>query len=197
MQWLNEPPRWHADGNRLWMTTGPQTDFWRTTHYGFIRDSGHFYGESKAGDFTARVIVRGKYEALYDQAGLMLRADARDWIKAGIEMTDDVAHLSVVVTRECSDWSVIPLPELRGAIELRLSRHGAAIRVEYRPADPSQANGWRMARLAYFPHPSGESAPFDVGVMACSPQRTEGPGFEAEFEGFVVGQAISPQLHQG
>ncbi len=197
MHWLNEPPHWRVDGSRLSMTTGLQTDFWRTTHYGFIRDNGHFYGEPRVGDFTARVVVHGKYEALYDQAGLMLRAGDLYWIKAGVEMTDGVPHLSVVVTRECSDWSVIPLPDLRGPIELRLSRHGAAIRVEYRPAGDAGSIRWNMARLAHFPHPSGESAPFDVGVMACSPQRTEGPGFEAEFEGLGIGEAISPQLHQG
>ena len=31
-------------------------------------------------------------------------------MKCGIELVDGVQHASVVVTREYSDWSVVPLP---------------------------------------------------------------------------------------
>lgn len=41
MQWLNEPLEWSYSGNRLIVKTSPKADFWRTTHYGFIPDSGH------------------------------------------------------------------------------------------------------------------------------------------------------------
>jgi regulation of enolase protein 1 (concanavalin A-like superfamily) len=41
MQWLNEPPVWQADDGRLHVVTGLKTDFWRVTHYGFVRDNGH------------------------------------------------------------------------------------------------------------------------------------------------------------
>jgi regulation of enolase protein 1 (concanavalin A-like superfamily) len=43
LHWQNEPPAWSADGGRIAVTTAPQTDFWRKTHDGGIRDSGHFY----------------------------------------------------------------------------------------------------------------------------------------------------------
>jgi len=35
-----------------------QTDFWRLTDYGFIRDNAHIYGESIATDFDLSVRVR-------------------------------------------------------------------------------------------------------------------------------------------
>ena len=38
------------------------------------------------GDFRHR--VRARYDALYDQAGIMVRLDERKWIKAGIEESD-------------------------------------------------------------------------------------------------------------
>jgi uncharacterized protein len=38
MHWLNEPPEWHEANDALTVTTGAKTDFWRETHYGFIRD---------------------------------------------------------------------------------------------------------------------------------------------------------------
>ncbi len=36
MDWYNEPPRWTVDGDTITIRSGPKTDFWRTTHYGFI-----------------------------------------------------------------------------------------------------------------------------------------------------------------
>jgi regulation of enolase protein 1 (concanavalin A-like superfamily) len=42
MKWLNEPKHWQADEQSLHMSVDAATDFWRITHYGFIRDSGHF-----------------------------------------------------------------------------------------------------------------------------------------------------------
>lgn len=41
LDWLNEPPKWREDKGTLHVTTGEKTDFWRRTHYGFIRDDGH------------------------------------------------------------------------------------------------------------------------------------------------------------
>ena len=85
MEWFNQPPAWDDGGATITVHTAARTDFWRTTHYGFIRDSGHFYYRPVAGDFTAEVEVRGRYQDLYDQAGLMVRQDAHTWMKCGIE----------------------------------------------------------------------------------------------------------------
>src|SRR5687768_13773727 len=109
MQWLNEPPEWREENGVLTVTTGPKTDFWRETHYGFTRDDGHLRYETTEGDFTASVTFRCHYRKLYDQAGLMLRLDERNWVKAGIEFVGDRQRLSVVVTRDFSDWSTMPL----------------------------------------------------------------------------------------
>jgi len=37
MDWYNEPPMWTVHGSTITVKSGPKTDFWRTTHYGFIR----------------------------------------------------------------------------------------------------------------------------------------------------------------
>src|ERR1700677_2854829 len=96
--WLNAPAAWRLDGGALKVTTDRSTDFWRETHYGFTRDSGHFFGCSVEGDFTAQLRVRAKYEALYDQAGIMVRIDKHRWLKAGIENSDGACMLSSVLT---------------------------------------------------------------------------------------------------
>ena len=150
-----------------------------------MRDNGHAWLAPVVGDFSLAVRFRGGYEALYDQAGLMLRQDAGAWIKTGVEYTDGVMHFSVVVTHGRSDWSVIPLPEATPATEVaaRLTRHGDAVRVQY----ALDGGPWRMARLAPF-----ADGPARAGIMACSPERA---GFRARFEGLEIGPPIERKLH--
>ena len=183
--WLNPPPRWSGDAGGLEVETGGATDFWRETFYGFVRDSGHAWLAPVEGDFSLSARFRGAYEALYDQAGLMLRLDATAWIKTGIEFTDGIMHFSVVVTGARSDWSVIPLPEATPGSEVaaRLTRHGDAVRVQY----ALDGGPWRMARLAPF-----AAAPARAGIMACSPERA---GFRVRFEALEIGPPIARQLH--
>ena len=184
MEWLNEPPVWQADKGHLRVVTGPKTDFWRVTHYGFIRDNGHFYHERRAGDFTIQAKIEARYEALYDQAGVMIRVDAANWIKAGVEYTDGLPHFSVVVTRDFSDWSVLP-GKAAGPVWLRLTKAGSAIRIQY----SADGVSFPMLRLAYFP----DADPTQVGLMCCSPERE---GLEVEFSSFHIGEPISAPLHE-
>ena len=175
MAWLNEPPGWNSQGDSLIVTAGPKTDFWRTTHYGFIRDNGHCYYRRVAGDFTAEVRFSGRYAAQYDQAGLMLRQDERTWLKCGIEFVDGVQHVSAVVTREFSDWSVVPLAQNPPTVWLRVARHGPAVEVSY----ALDGLTYSLLRLAYLT--TGES--LLVGPMCAAP---DGDGFEVAFEGFAI-----------
>ena len=153
--WLNPPDDWSGDAARLQLRTNASTDFWRETFYGFIRDNAHAFSPV-SGDFSASAKVHGDYEALYDQAGLFLRIDETHWIKAGIEFTDGLMHFSVVVTRDVSDWSVIPLPNAKPTdeVSVRLTRHGDAVRVQF----SIQGSPWQLARLCPFPAADAESA---------------------------------------
>jgi regulation of enolase protein 1 (concanavalin A-like superfamily) len=93
-----------------------------------------------------------------------------------------------VVTREVSDWSVIPLPAAKPTDELlvRLTRHGDDVRIQYRIGAMA---AWQMARLASF-----SPADAQAGIMACSPERA---GFRARFRDVVIGPPIARQLHAG
>ena len=64
-----------------------------------------FFQCATAGDFTAELRVRGRYQELYDQAGIMVRIDEARWVKAGIEISDGKALLSSVLTIGQSDWA--------------------------------------------------------------------------------------------
>jgi regulation of enolase protein 1 (concanavalin A-like superfamily) len=176
MQWLNPPAAWEAGVDTLVVTASAKTDFWRRTHYGFIRDDGHFYHQEVAGDFVAEVEVSGDYRALYDQAGLMVRADETTWMKCGVELVDGVQQASVVVTRDYSDWSVVPLPDNPPATRVRVIRRGHDLEVHHSLGGET----WIPIRTAHLPA-TGETV--SVGMMCASP---DGDGFRASFTGYTV-----------
>lgn len=187
MTWLNPPARTETRPDGLLVVTGKETDFWQKTYYGFRHDNGHFLSRPRTGEFTMATRFAGRYQTLYDQAGLMVRHDAQNWLKCGIEFTDGLCHMSTVATVDGrSDWSAFALADLSDALDLRLTRLGDALFVQYRTA-PELA--WRMARLAYFP--AGFEM-LDIGIMACSPQRA---GFEVVFQEFSIGDPASRDIH--
>jgi hypothetical protein len=169
--WINEPGRWARPDGGLELSVEQGTDFWRHTHYGFVRDSGHAFLTRVAGGFVASAQVQGDYRDQYDQAGLMVRLDPERWVKCGVELVDGQYQLSTVVTHAVSDWSCTPvegpLPQWLG---VRLTREGDALTVEF-ALEPGR---WRMQRLAYLP----PDLPASVGPMAAAP---DGGGFEARF----------------
>jgi uncharacterized protein len=170
MEWLNEPASWQRTGDVLTVSVDPSTDFWRETGYGYIRDSGHVYGEVLAGDLDVSVRMRCTLGTQYDQAGVMLRADERTWLKTGVEFFEGRARLSTVLTLGRSSWMVTDLPEGTDEIVLRVSRRGDAVEVRYVIEDgPAE-----LAALVFMP-PGREVL---AGVMAAAP---EGPGFSVTF----------------
>ncbi|CAF1091637.1 unnamed protein product [Rotaria sordida] len=176
--WFNEPKKWSINGSTILVHTDAKTDFWRKTHYDFERDNGHFYYRSFSGDqsLTATVNVRGKYTTLYDQGGLMLRINEKNWIKCGVEYVDGNQFASVVVTvNGWSDWSVVPInsPDV---LKLRVKREKEAVHIEYAEGENGE---FKMMRLAYFPL-MDKSQPLMVGIMCASPGE-DTQGFDITF----------------
>lgn len=175
MQWIHEPPAWSEEGSMLTVTTGPKTDFWRKTHYGFVRDNGHMYAKYVSGNFVADVKVVGDFRDLYDHAGLMVRLDETTWLKCGVEYVKGVQYISAVVTRDYSDWSVVPAPLGMNSLWIRVIRQGDAVEVHY-SLDGEQFQMLCMAHLT-------TADTLAVGPMCASP---EGNGFTVHFEDFRV-----------
>lgn len=175
MKWLNEPKKWNGNAQKLTAIVDPGTDYWRITHYGFIRDSGPFYYQETAGNFEATVKVTGSYQELFHQAGLMVRIDNKNWIKTGIEYVDGVQNVSAVVTREVSDWSVVPRNDSPKSIWLKLLRKGDYVQIEY----SFDNKAFKMLRLAYF----APNVKVQIGVVAAAPGKKS---FPVVFENFVV-----------
>lgn len=175
MQWYNEPEKWEIRDGVLTMSVTPHSDYWRISHYGFTVDDAPFYYANYGGEFEVKLKVSGNYRERFDQAGLMIRIDHENYIKAGIEFVDGKYNLSTVVTHHTSDWSVIELDRAVPFIWIKAVRRRDAVEVFYSFDDKKYTlmrNVWMQ-----------DNTPVQVGPMAACP---DGEGFEAVFEHFQV-----------
>ncbi|MBR6655725.1 MAG: DUF1349 domain-containing protein [Alistipes sp.] len=175
MQWFNEPESWSIKNNRLTMQVTPQSDYWRISHYGFTVDDAPLLYTTRGGEFEVKVKISGDYKVRFDQAGLMLRTDKENYIKAGIEFVDGKYNISCVVTHHTSDWSVITLDKSVEYIWIKAVRRLDAVEIFYSFDDKNYVM-MRNCHLA-------DNTPVMVGMMAACP---DGKGFEARFEGFKI-----------
>jgi regulation of enolase protein 1 (concanavalin A-like superfamily) len=175
MQWFNEPAKWEIKNNSLSMTVTPQSDYWRISHYGFTVDDAPFYYTTYGGEFEAKVKLTGAYKVRFDQMGLMIRTDHKNYIKTGVEFVDGKFNISTVVTHGKSDWSVTTLDKVPPYIWIKVIRRLDALEIYYSYDDKT----YIMTRNA----PLEDNAPVMVGLMAACP---DGNGFEAKFENFTV-----------
>ena len=175
MNWYNEPEQWQIKDGSLIMQVTPKTDYWRISHYGFTVDDAPFYYSTHGGEFEAKVKLTGDYKARFDQMGLMIRVDQKNYIKTGVEFVDGKFNVSTVVTHEKSDWSVTTLNKIPPFIWIKALRRLDAIEIYYSFDDKN----YIMTRNA----PLQDNTPVMIGLMAASP---DGNGFEARFENFSV-----------
>ncbi len=180
LTWHCPPTVVSSSAETVSIETLPETDFWQRTHYGFRRDDGHFLYGCADTDFDAEVTVRIEPNAMYDQAGLMVRTSASGWLKTSCEYADgQPAHLGAVVTNAgYSDWSYQPVADFPPESSFRIARRGndysIALHIGNRPFD--------TIRIAHLLEDDGR-APVQVGPYACSPQ---GRGCKVTFAEFSL-----------
>ena len=177
--WTTPPVAVAEDGADLLVTAAPGSDAWRHTAYGFVHDSAHALLAPLADPGAVEVGFDLAYGEQFDQAGLVLRADAGTWLKAGVEVSDGTAQLGAVVTLGRSDWSVAPVPEWAGRrVTVRASRSGDAVTVRARVDDEP----FRLVRVAPFP----AGLPLAAGPYCCAPTRA---GLVVRFRRWATGPA--------
>jgi regulation of enolase protein 1 (concanavalin A-like superfamily) len=171
MKWFNEPASATIAADKLVVRARPKTDFWRETLSGTVIDNGHFFHLQVTGDFILEGRIDGKYEAVADQAGLMVRVNAENWVKCGTEFDDGARHAAVVFTREFSDGSTMNDLAASGPVWWRAVRRHDSLETL------CSLNGkdFTSVRLGYLV----PSATADAGIMCAAP---EGPGFECMFD---------------
>lgn len=159
------------EGGRLLVTAREGSDAWRETYYGFVHDDEHALLTDWARDEAVEVSFTARFEAQFDQAGILVRASDRHWVKTGVEFSDGAPQLGAVVTDGRSDWSVAPVPEwLDREVTLRVSRVRDSLIIRARVDDDAP----RLVRVV----PMDVDLPLQAGPYCCSPTRS---GLTVEF----------------
>ena len=177
-EWFNQP-EYEKNSENLLVHSMPNTDLWQGTYYGFHRDSAHALLVDFPIGSALEVSFINNFKNLYEQAGIFIRVNEKNWIKAGIEFSDGFSQLSCVVTKENSDWSAFPVPEWYDReITVRASRCPDSIIFRAK----TDSAPFRMFRVAHF------DGNFDAkaGLFCCSPEQS---GFDAKFTGFYIDSA--------
>ena len=184
-EWFNTPSDVAIDGDALIVTAAEGSDLWRTTAYGFVHDNAHALLRPFREGSAVEVSFVLDFEAQFDQAGILVREDEIHWLKAGMEISEEVAQVGAVVTRGMSDWSLAPVPEWHGGIvTVRVSWTGDALTVRAR----SGASAWRLVRVSpWMPSSSTVMA----GAYLAAPTRA---GLRVRFTEWSAGPADA-ELH--
>ncbi len=176
MKWYNEPPTWENQEGLITVTSLAQTDFWRRHNSGYIRDNGHFYYQEVTGDFTAKVkIILDQYQNQHGQAGLMIRVDEKTWLKSTVEFLEGKYFVSTVITRDNSEWSVVPLLNNSPWLWLCLQRRHGDIEVKCSLDD----NKYTLLNTAYLT----DKETVQVGLLCACP---EDDNCQVAFENFQI-----------
>ena len=177
MSWLNPPAKEFYDSGAVTVRCKGKTDFWRKTFYGYINDNGHFLHLPAQGEFQFQARVNGNYSQLYDQAGLMVRLDEKNWLKCGSEFFEGRRWASVVATRDFSDWSTMEDLTQTGPVYWRVLRKKDSLEAQC----SIDGEKYTTIRQAYFP----ARVSVEVGVMCAAP---EGSGFDTTFDQLEIAQ---------
>jgi len=181
--WTREPVSQSQKGALLTVEAAAESDWWRTTSYGFIHEDGHALVKEFPNESAIEVTFVLNYTEQFDQAGIFITADSENWIKAGVEFCDGFPQVGAVVTQKNSDWSVAPVAEwMNKEVTIRVSRSGDAVTVR-----AGINNDLRLVRVA----PLDPSRTWKAGPMFCAPTRA---GLKVSFTKWSEGPADS-DLH--
>ena len=165
--WLNEPTCYRL-GQGLEISTDEKTDFWQNTHYGFQKDDGHCLLTRCYSDFSLMTHVEFQPRDQYDQCGLMVRGDSRNWIKVSTEYeSEQVSRLGSVVTNMgYSDWATQDINSAHRRMWYRINKRGNDFLIEY----SYDGQSWFQMRITHL-HKITDDC--EIGVYACSPSGKE------------------------
>lgn len=189
-KWTREPAVHRISEDALEIVTEPHTDLWQNTYYHFCNDNAPLFlaeTERRYFSFSVKTDFR-ESRRRFDQCGLALYLDGKNWIKAAVEYENErFGHLGSVVTNGgFSDWATTEIDAAARIVWYRLSRREDDFRVEcsFDGVRYSQMRVCHMAR-------GGGSVRF--GVYACSP---EDSSFCARFTNFAFTDCLWPP-HDG
>lgn len=161
-EWLNDPFNVRFDEAGMNVTSFENTDFWQALHHNIQKDNGHFFFTRKQGDFSFSAKWRFDKINPFDQCGIMVRQDNRNWFKISI-MSEKLG--TVATTRGYSDWAMQDIPEGTKEIWYKIRK----VKGDYYAFFSVDGEKFHQTRLFTFP---SESAEVKAGAYICTPNKT-------------------------
>lgn len=169
-EWYNEPLDVSFEERGMWVATQNKTDFWQSAHHNFRKDDGHFFFTHQMGNFT--LVVKWIFETRgqFDQCGIMVRVDEKNWFKASImyDNPENPTLGSCVTNSGYSDWAAQKIPTGINEIWYKVKKVNGDYLIFY-SLDGVKYEQIRMLHLI------NDMPEVKVGAYICSPQRE---GFE-------------------
>jgi len=181
--WFFEPGKHKIETDKVTISTDPKTDFWQKTYYGFQNDNTHLlYNTTDEQFFSFTVKVGFKYNALFDQCGIVIYQDSENWVKAGIEYHNDETMWlgSVVTNRGFSDWATVDIDSNINSMWYRLSRRESDFLFEY----SLDGISFKQMRIFHLLECKGK---INFGLLACSPGQST---FDAVFTDMRISECL-------
>lgn len=178
-KWLCAPSTSTVHQNLIELTTESETDLWQNTYYGFQIANAPALMWEEASNFTFSVRALFSYRRQFDQCGILLYLDEKNWFKASIEHEEKskVRLGSVVTNHGYSDWATTDIDPVE-QIYYRLSRRGPDFLAEH-SMDGERYYQMRVFHMTSLGETSVEMSKADppidpytdvkYGVYACSP----------------------------
>ena len=173
-KWFFEPKNHLIEDGKVIITTEPNTDFWQRTYYGFRNDNAHvLYNTITEKYFSFSVKVSFKYKELFDQCGIVIYQNSKNWVKAGIEFHDNNTMWlgSVVTNNGYSDWATTDIDSNVSVMWYRVSRRESDFLIE------NSYDGFTYRQMRIFHLMQGDGS-INLGLLACSPSKST---FDAVF----------------
>lgn len=177
--WTRKPKETLLTETRIELITGPGTDLWQRTYYGFRNDNAPVL-QAKTSEKYFSFVVKTHFESKhrFDQCGVAIYLDSENWFKASIEYeNEEYQRLGSVVTNHgYSDWATTDISADIKEMWYRLSRRESDYCIE------CSTDGIHFKQMRIF-HLWEGAEEITFGIYACSP---ESSSFRAVFTDMQV-----------
>lgn len=165
LHWFNQPKTFKILNGELFVQPESYTNMWQQTYYGYEKDNAPYLHFDTEKDFVLTAQIRFEPENKSDQAGIAIRIDKNNWIKASLEyISDKRTRINATVTNDgFSDASFLPdyFGQDKSAL-WKITRIGNDFTIEY-----LKGSQWVLVRVAHLNKAQGK---VQCGLYSCSPQ---------------------------
>lgn len=174
MHWIREPKEYLIEDGIIKIQTEPGTDLWQRTYYGFQNDNAPVL-QMRTNEKYFSFVVRTEFDSKrrFDQCGIVMYLDSKNWLKASIEYENEQFQRlgSVVTNHGYSDWATTDIDASMKTMWYRFSRRESDYCIEC----STDGTVFKQMRICHMWEGAGE---ISFGIYACSPEESS---FEARF----------------